>query len=365
MYTANHILLHLSLIPDVGPSAIHSLVQGLSNLQQVYHMLPSDFVGYGISEKQATKIVHGLRDHRLLEQELARVAQHGVNLVTSLDANYPAHLKEITGAPAVVYTQGAALTDNEKRLAVIGARKANEYGQKCIDTLVPVLIEQQWVIVSGGALGADSMAHQAAVAAGGKTIVVLGSGLGRWYPTSNKKLFNSIIDHGGTILSTFPVEMEALPGNFPARNRIISGLSRGCVVVQAATKSGASITAHYALDQGRDVFAVPGPFDDELSAGCHALIKQGAKIATTANDILEEYGESVAVAKVGSSNKQKSIYESPQQEAIVMACAYPASMDELLDATGLSLVQLNAQLFELQLAGILIQDFTGKWVQLR
>jgi Predicted Rossmann fold nucleotide-binding protein involved in DNA uptake len=151
------------------------------------------------------------------------------------------------------------------------------------------MVENGWVIVSGGAIGADSMAHAKTVACGGRTMAIIGSGLLNPYPSSNEKLFNDILASGGLILSPFGMQTVARPGNFPARNRVIAGLSLGCVVVQAAKKSGASITAQLALDNGREVFAVPGLFHDELSIGCHALIQQGAKIISDAYDILAEF----------------------------------------------------------------------------
>ena len=316
----------------------------------------------------------GLADTALLDQERQLIEQHDIVWTTCIADDYPYLLKHIHLPPVVIYWQGEPLHDEQKRLAIVGSRKANQYGKQIIEHFVPTLVVHDWVIVSGGALGIDSMSHEATVQAGGKTIAVLGSGLLRPYPYSNKKLFRSIIEHGGTILSSFPLRMEALPGNFPARNRIIAGISRGSVVVQAAAKSGARITAQFALDQGRDVFAVPGPIDDELSAGCHALIQEGAKLVASPEDILNEYGEQLSTVAAKQSVQKKgpimSVIPAKQrakepdsiQGKIIGSCRQPCSTDELAQKTGLGLPELQNLLFELQLEGAIRQDFTVMWV---
>ena len=207
--------------------------------------------------------------------------------------------------------------------------------------------------MSGGARGADTMAHQKTLDHGGKTVAVLGSGLMRPYPPENDNLFSAIIEQGGALVSIFPLLMEPLAEHFPARNRVIAGLSRGCLVIQAAAKSGTKITAEYCLNQGREVFAVPGPINDPLSAGCHDLIGQGAKLVSNAADILAEFGyELPATVPIEPQEKpgkkaQKPyvpafqtsiILEDPLEAAIVAACIKPCSVDELLEATGISLI---------------------------
>ena len=268
-----------------------------------------------------------------------------------------------------MYWQGCRLDETHKHIAVVGSRNANHYGQRVINSLVPELVAHNFVIVSGGALGADSMAHRAALDAGGKTIVVLGSGLLQSYPATNVRLFETIINQGGTILSSFSLNRTAIPGNFPARNRIIAGLSHGCIVVQAAQKSGARITAQFALDQGREVFAVPGPVDDELSLGCHALIQDGAKLVNSVDDILQEFGQ-MTVKKGDYQTKIKTLTVpqtavtnlSEVQIKIVQSCRQPCSLDGLMQKTNLPLSTLQAELFDLQLAGKMQQDFTGMWI---
>jgi DNA processing protein len=371
-------ILHLSLISDIGPSPIDRIcahVPSICSIADVYAMSVRDCVHYfGCTQAQATAIVAGLEKRSTLDDELRLIEKSAISWVTSYAAGYPSILKSIACPPAVLYMHGAALGDAENRMAVIGSRKADDYGQHAINTLVPPLVEQGWVIVSGGARGADTMAHRATLQANGRTVAVLGSGLLRPYPASNIRLFKEIAEKGGTVISAFPLMMDAIAGNFPARNRIISGLSRGCVVVQAAEKSGASITAHCALEQGRDVFAVPGPIFSELSAGCHALIREGAKITTSAQDILQEYGQ-LAPSLLRQTDIFKEMHKTPQavtvtlpgiQGVIYKACMQQAtSLEDLLELTQLSLPELNAMLFEMQVAGRMEQNFAGLWHSVR
>ncbi len=375
----NQIFLHLSLIENVGPATVSLILNRTPDgflLSDLYKLSAHDLMRmFGVREKTAQVLVAGLADKELLEKELALIEKHNVQWLTIADDSYPFLLKNIHQPPTVIYYKGAPLSDAEKTIAVIGARKADRYGEQVIDHLVPQLVQNDWTIVSGGALGADSMAHAATVRAGGKTVVVLGSGLLKLYPASNRDLFNKILDSGGTIVSSFPLKMEAFPGNFPARNRIIAGLSKGCVVVQAAVKSGARITANFALDQGREVFAVPGVIGDELSAGCHALIQMGAKLINSVDDILEEFSGFQPQTK-GEANKIRQpraiqlkispVEPVPEGPAgvILTVCSNPTSTDDLACQTGLPATKLNGLLFDLQLQGRIQQNFAGLWERL-
>lgn len=319
------LVLHLSLIEGVGPATIDSIIksrQALLSLpeislglelqeaqsqklllqeswsdtyKEIYQYTVSDFIRMGLSRNIAELVQSGLSNRAILEKELAYIDTHAITWITLYDTEYPFLLKNISYPPAIIYTRGAQLSVHKKNVALVGSRAADAYAKQVVDAFVPELVAAGWSIVSGGALGVDSMAHIATVAARGRTVVVLGSGLLRPYPRGNTKLFNQIAESGGTIVSSFGLTVDPMAGNFPARNRIIAGLSSGCVVVQAARKSGASITAQYALDSGRTVFAVPGMIDNPLSAGCHALLQEGAYAATSAADILRELGEPMSV----------------------------------------------------------------------
>lgn len=394
-------------------------------LQDLYLLERSDFVSmFGLSQLIAGKVYLGLRDIGLLEKEVGLMSKNNVNFVTIESQDYPELLKNIYAPPAVLYVKSErsdwkSTLNYDKKVAFVGSRKANSYGEKIIENMVPVMIENDWVIVSGGAIGADSMAHAKTVACGGLAIAIIGSGLLNPYPSSNEKLFNDILATGGQILSPFGMQTVARPGNFPARNRVIAGLSLGCVVVQAAKKSGASITAQFALDCGREVFAVPGLIDDELSLGCHALIQQGAKLISDAQDILSELPgfvpEKIAFNKQAVTEKSQQVSkqvpqkqvsrkqffvennsEKAQQDGIKAAniieslkvksqksknyksesfackykentlefeiiriCARASSIDEIAVATNKELQDLHETLFDMQINGDIKQNYAG------
>jgi DNA processing protein len=428
-------ILHLTLIEGIGPHVIQKIIvllrqgfegQARSGVQtsDLYRLSASDWMShFSISEINSHKLVAGLSDMTILEKELGLIEQNKIEWVTIADESYPALLKEIYLPPTVLYFQGSSFNELQpypahpecpegvyrrianKRIAVVGARKANEYGARAVQALVPDLVAAGYTIVSGGAIGIDAMAHEAALQCGGKTIAILGSGLLRLYPSSNKNLFKRIIESGGIVASSFPLLMEGFPHNFPARNRIVTGLSQGCVVVQAAKKSGALISAHCAMEQGREVFAVPGNFDDVLSAGCHEIIQQGAKLVMSSADIFAELGDKIALSakkevleqqqklfvsesNLISSARPELVEGSPRaledilqqvqnergkkgianndrysesQQKIIAACKKPISLDEMSIKTELPFELIQSELFTLQIDGVLSQDFTGMW----
>ncbi len=365
------IILHLSLIEGVGPTSIKTIIaQKPENFawNHLYNFSLSDWRQLELSHKVCLALVSGLQDTVLLEKELVLIAKHDIQWLSLLDDEYPHLLAHIHMPPPILFWQGSITFS--KALAVVGSRDTNAYGERVINAMMPKLIKHEYTIVSGGALGADTMAHQAALDAGGKTIVVLGSGLLRRYPYANRRLFEKVIEKGGAVISSFPSTTSPHPGHFPARNRIISGLSQGVVVVQAAAQSGAKITAHLALEQGRDVFAVPGSVDDPLSAGCHDLIQEGAKLITSADDILEEYGIPKPTQKTEKNSKKSQTnvqlrvtpkFENPVHEKIVVACVHAQSIDELSAQVNLELGALQKELFALQMNGMVEQDFMGMW----
>jgi DNA processing protein len=373
MMTPQQVLLHLSLCENFGPIAAQRfLALSLSNFNEIYSWTVSDWIHrVHVSEAKAAEITAHLCLSSLLERELATIDKVNAEYITLLDDDYPHALRTIHAPPSVLYYRGSLTAiHNAQALAIIGSRAANAYGMRIIKDFVPDLVEAGFTIVSGGALGADSMAHKETLVAGGKTVAVLGSGLSKLYPRTNVRIFEDMIENGGAVVSSFPMLMEPLPQHFPARNRIISGLSRGCLVVQAAEKSGTRITAQYALQQGREVFVVPGNFDDPLSAGCHALAREGALLVTSAADICSELGIVVAKEEVQqtilietspqNSKSSPSIDSSPASR-IKAALRSPLSVDELATQLNLDHDLVQQQLWDLQWQGAVQQDFTGRW----
>ena len=392
------ILLHLSLIKNIGPGSVLKIIHVLYknfyetsenpelakptfDLSQFYKFTANDFqTRFELTPRIANLLVVGLADGKLLEQELSLIKKYKIDLLSFLDNSYPDLLKQIHHPPLIIYCKGAPLGEN-KKLGIVGSRKADSYAKQNIKTIVPDLVTHDWEIVSGGALGVDSMAHRATLDAGGKTIVVFGSGLMQPYPSENKELFRSVVRNGGTLVSCFPLNSTPHKGNFPARNRIIAGLSQGCIIVQAAQRSGALITAQFALDQGRQVFALPGKIDNELSAGCHKIIQQGAKLVTGVEDILEEFGEEVHTARPavpadlssealakGEALREgrecfvkQNVSRDTSTHPLIKLLEEPCSLDEIASKTKQSLEDLQNELFQLQLEGKIKQNFAGLW----
>ena len=365
----NLTLLHLLLIPGVGPATVFKILKLLNttpnlDLSLLYSKTSSWFkFEVGLSENIVHAICSGLANQKILADEVELIQKNNVAIITILDEAYPKDLANSYLPPTVLYCTGLPLSSYEKKIAIVGSRKAGVYSERVLEKFTPALIENNWTIVSGGALGVDTMAHESAIEFGGKTIAVLGSGLLELYPSENKKLFFKIESGFGTLVSIFPLTTKPFKNNFPARNRVISGLSSGCLVVQAAQKSGALITAKYALDHGRQVFAVPGSIFDELSIGCHELILDGAKVVFNVQHLLEEFGEH-SIEKVNNVSNvtiEKNINSPKINDPLVDALAEAMSIDELSLALSVEVSFLHEKLFELQLEGKVEQGFTGLW----
>lgn len=279
--------LTLAMTPGVGPYIFKQLLETFGSPEAVLKASPRDL-------KQAPRIPRGviesisrIGDLSEAENELGKVRRAGFRLITSQDDDYPPRLGEIHDPPPILWTDGDILKEDNAAVAIVGSRAATEYGRKMSAKLARELAETGITVVSGVAMGIDAAAHAGALAANGRTIGVLGCGLDIIYPRVNKNLYRQI-PGAGALLSEFPLGSEPNRGRFPRRNRIISGLSAAVVVVEAGSRSGAAITARLALEQDRDVLAVPGRAGAEQSKGAHLLLRQGAKLVENGRDILEE-----------------------------------------------------------------------------
>ncbi len=361
-------LLHLSLIPGVGAGVIEKLVKHCSDiLPHMYRLSASDLQVRGFAEKTALAIVQGLSDTTLLDQEQELLEKHGIDIVTTHDGAYPAYLKNIFLPPPVLYVWGDVGSLGIPALGVVGSRNATVYGKLCVEHLLPPLIQAGVSIVSGGAYGIDAHAHKQTLALKGTTVAVLGSGLLMPYPREHKTLFQEIAQSGGAVISPFALRSQAQQWTFPMRNRIIAGLSKGTLVVQAAASSGALITAQYALDENRTVFTVPGSIFEEVSAGCHNLLQQGAVLVQDGADILKEWGMLFTQGRFHEAaldepiEQQQEIQQGTAEDPVLYHLARPISLDELKERTGKSEDELKERLFDLQLEGKVEQDFAGLW----
>lgn len=279
------------------------------------------------------------------------------------DEEYPPSLREISDAPIFLYAMGDLGVLNQPCLGMVGTREMSEYGKRVVGMLVPDIIRAGMVTVSGLAFGIDAEVAKETVATGGRTVAVLGHGLGMIYPKQNERLAEEIVQKGGLILSEFPLDTRPDKYTFPARNRIIAGLSLGTVVVEAALESGSLITAELALEYGREVFAVPGQIFDSHYAGCHQLIARGhAKLVTSASEILTDIG--IVSSAQGGAPVQSYTPETPEEEQILkILTTMPMVLDDLAEKTELPPSALSATLTMLEIRGIVKNIGGGKWVR--
>jgi DNA processing protein len=283
-------LVALSMVPGVGPGRIRSLLArfgaataALTAPRKALAEVP------GIGPQTATAIA-SFDDHPAVEAQFRRAVQAGATLVTTQEEPFPRLLREIYDPPAFLWVQGTLFPADEQAIAIVGTRRATDYGKRVAHEFAAALAGQGFTIISGLAYGIDAAAHRGALEAGGRTLAVLGSGVDRIYPSRHLSLAREIAAHGA-LLSEYPMGAEPEAPNFPRRNRIISGLSRGVLVVEAHETGGALITARMAQEQNREVFAIPGPIHSRASLGSHQLIQQGyAKLVSNVEDMLVELG---------------------------------------------------------------------------
>jgi DNA processing protein len=344
----NVYLTALQMVKGIGNSRMRSLISYFGGARQAWEADRCDLMLCGYL---AEDVVNRLMEQRknLNIQALAETCQaKGIRICSIYDADYPQLLKTVYNPPALFYYRGR-LPVNENLIAVIGARKATTYGKNAAQMLAGELVAAGVGVVSGAARGIDTAAHVGALKQG-STFAVLGCGVDVVYPQENKKLLEQIAENGA-IISEYAPGTVPHPAYFPARNRIISGLARGVVVVEAGEKSGALITADYALEEGRDVFAVPGSIYSPFSKGTHKLLKQGAKLVTSVSDILEEYQISMVLPEekgLELNPDEKKIYEQLMPDN-------PVSIEEIVMKSQLSSAFVTYILLQLQLRGLALE----------
>ncbi len=295
--SATHILewLAISLTPGLGPTKARKLVEHFGSAEGVFRASLTELESTGIQAVSAQSIATG-KSAELAREEIARAAGAGVTVLSLEDSCYPARLKEIYDPPLVLYVRGDPEVLTRPGIAMVGTRHPTPYGSGMAERLACDLAAQGLVIISGMARGVDTASHRGAISAKGKTVAVFGTGVDVIYPKENSRLSEQILALGGALISEFAMGTSAFPQNFPIRNRILSGMSVGVLVVEAAEYSGTRITARCALEQNRDVFAVPGNVTNKNSWGPNTLIKQGAKLVATWEDVWEDLPAEVKLA---------------------------------------------------------------------
>ena len=277
----------LSRIEGLNPKFLNNLIEKYNNPKIIWNKTKDELIEDGIKEKYANEIINSSYRQNL-DKYMNYMKQNNIETITIKDKNYPDKLKVIYDPPIVLYIKGNSNILNENSMAIVGCRLCTKYGANIAKKLAYNLSLNNINVISGLARGIDSFAHKGSLLGKGKTIAVVGCGLDRVYPNENIELFNEIIKNNGAIISEYIIGTKPLAKNFPMRNRIISGLANGLIVVEAKEKSGTLITVDFALEQGKNIYAVPGNIDNLNAYGTNDLIKQGAKVVTNIQDILED-----------------------------------------------------------------------------
>jgi len=349
---ARKILIALHEMNEIGWTTILKIVSYFTDLSALIHLSQQEWERIGITPRKADRIRNQLTDS-FVESRLKAYKQQDIALVTIYDPIYPELLKQTSQPPWVLYCKGNLELLQKPQIAIVGTRVPTVYGKNVAQQFAASLAQLGFCIVSGLARGIDSSAHQGALEESGGTLAVLGCGVDIVYPAENRALYQAIFEKG-LLVSEFPIGTKAQPGLFPLRNRIIAGISLGTVVVEAALRSGSLITASQAIDESRDVFAVPGPINSPKSMGVLALIKQGtAKMATGIEDIIEEYNylpniaNNITLNKLAQENNDKLSLD--EQRIVALLSREPMELDRLLELSQTTFGQIHTILLSLTL----------------
>ncbi|SEQ38000.1 DNA processing protein [Ectothiorhodospira magna] len=359
--------LRLHHAPGVGPVTLQRLLACHGSPEAILAAGPSAWRRSALSEAAIACLQADPAPGVLADLAWSRQAGH--HILTLADPRYPARLRALPGAPAVLYVLGDPQVLSWPMLAVVGSRHPTPGGRENAAAFSAHLARQGLVIISGLAKGIDAAAHEGALAARGLTVAVTGTGPDRIYPASHRELGHRIVAEGA-IVTELPVGSPAAPGHFPRRNRILAGLAIGTLVVEAATRSGSLITARLAAEQGREVFAIPGSIHNPLARGCHRLIREGAKLVETADDILEELGALVPprlpVSPTLPDPNTDDVPPDPDHARLLAAMGHdPVSVDQLVTRTALTVGAVSSMLLLMELRGQVASLSGGRYVRLQ
>lgn len=340
-----------SLIPGIGTSKFLSLLNHFGTLENAWYASAGELRAAGLDSRTIENIV-SRRPTLSLDREMERLERHGVRAVPYTSPDYPPRLREIHDFPPLLYVRGKLTSEDEWAIAVVGTRKVTVYGRQTTEELVSELARHGITIISGLAKGVDGVAHRVALEAGGRTIAVLACGLDMVYPSDHAPLARRIIEQGA-LVSEYPLGTPPKADNFPRRNRIMSGMSLGVLVVEAGDSSGALITARLALEQNREVFAVPGSIFSPMSRGTNRLIQEGAKLVQDCNDILEELNLTVNVRQL-ELDKAPPVTDM-ESKVLSHLSAQPIHIDELCRNLSRPVSEISSTLALLELKGLVRQ----------
>lgn len=348
-------------MPGVGNILFNRLIKAFHTPEKVFQATPDMLKRIeGIRSNTIRAITDSVKDGDWVNRELDRLEKLGLSLLTFNDVGYPHNLKMIYDPPPILYIKGEIKERDDRSLAVVGSRSASAYGKDTTQRLTRALAGRGFTIVSGLARGIDTAAHLGALQGGGRTVAVLGSGLDVIYPWENSRLAEDISERGA-VISEFPLGAQPEAPHFPSRNRIISGLSLGTIIIEASFRSGSLITARLALEQGREVFAVPGNVDSPWSKGTNRLIKEGAKLVMYPEDIIEELlpQYQVPARLKGENTSEPEDLTIEGKTILALLEANPVPIDSLIRKTGFSSGQVSSLLLDLELKG-LVKQLPGK-----
>jgi DNA processing protein len=361
--TSKEAYIVLNMVPNIGPVRVRALLEAFGSPENILGAKRADLLAVENIGREAADSVLNWRQHADLDAELKRIEKCGAHVVARDEAGYPKHLRQIYDPPLVLYVRGTLGEGDPHAVAVVGSRRTTLYGQEMARKISYQLARSGVTVVSGLARGIDTAAHKGAMQAKGRTVAVLGCGVDQAYPPENKELAEQIIAKGGAVVSEFPCGTKPDRQTFPMRNRVVSGWSLGVVVVEASLTSGAMITANFAAEQGRQVFAVPGRVDQPGSRGCHKLIKEGAKLTEDFEDVLVEF-ETLLPQKdpvpVTEDAAGPALKLSTNEEKVFAAIGdEEVPVDEIIRSSGLTSACVSATLLGLEMKRV-VRQLPGK-----
>lgn len=375
--TARESLIALNMLPKIGPVRVSRMIKAMGSAEAILSAGINQLTKVDGIGPETAKVIHDWQDRIDLSAEMAEATQRGIQILTQSDTEYPDVLRQSYDPPLVLYVWGGIEQSDQHALAVVGSRRCSHYGTNTARQFAFQLASSGFTVISGLARGIDTHAHEGAIAAKGRTIAVIGSGLGQVYPPENMELAERIADGYGAVVSEFPLNTPPSKKTFPMRNRIVASWSQGVLVVECPAWSGAMITANLAGELGKSIYAVPGQIDRPTSAGCNHLIREGAILVTGGQDILDDLSvlplqhhrplassseRSSAMSPATSQDLLRGL--SAQEQSVLRALEAGATLvDELLAATSVPLPELNVTLLKLEMMGRVQQLAGGRFTK--